>query len=399
MVSAQRNLSYVFEPYKAIKVPYLDTQRPRPRSGHRIACDDANIYCFGGYNPGLPIDTASNTWSPDRPLFRDLWCFNIAERTWKPLRILGDMRDELASCAMCMNGNYLMIYGGTGSPFGSKCSNDVTIWHVPKGECHDAHLKLLTTKGQRPPGQYGQSVLCHKGYFYTIGGTNGFDYNCDIHRLNLKTLTWECVFIGTGQEGEPIGRYRHELAVLNEKLYVIGGGTGAWAFELMEMPVFDLKTKTWSMETPKGDDSFKGPICPMPRKCHSAVQIDTPNGAQVFVVGGTDGNLAFQDIWRLQLPEMQWTIMRKCVLPKPIYFHSATVTSSGCMYIFGGIESDELEGVRTNNLYKIWLSIPKLSEICWEAVVHYNPVLARYGKTRLAEAGIPLRFVQRLQTA
>lgn len=46
----------------------------------------------------------------------------------------------------------------------------------------DARLQILDVTGTRPPGQYGQAILCHDGYFYTVGGTNGFAYNCDIYR-------------------------------------------------------------------------------------------------------------------------------------------------------------------------------------------------------------------------
>lgn len=74
----------------------------------------------------------------------------------------------------------LQIFGGTGEPFGHKCSNDVIVWRANPG---DAKLNILDATGNRPPGLYGQSILCHNGALYTIGGTNGFAYNCDIYRL------------------------------------------------------------------------------------------------------------------------------------------------------------------------------------------------------------------------
>lgn len=74
----------------------------------------------------------------------------------------------------------LQIFGGTGEPFGHKCSNDVIVWRTNPG---DAKLNILEVAGNRPPGLYGQSILCHDGMLYTIGGTNGFAYNCDIYRL------------------------------------------------------------------------------------------------------------------------------------------------------------------------------------------------------------------------
>ncbi|CAH0406378.1 unnamed protein product [Chilo suppressalis] len=387
---------YVFEPFKVTEVKYRGSDWPRPRSGHRIACDDANIYCFGGYNPSLPLSNLqrdNSTWSPARPLFKELWSFSIASRKWKQHKVVENMPEELASNAMCMNGRFLMIFGGTGAPFGNRCSNDVIVWRTCPG---DARLQVLDVTGIRPPGLYGQAILCHDGFFYTIGGTNGFAYNCDIYRLDLRTMIWEQVFVGSGQEGEPIGRYRHEVVRVDNKLYIIGGGTGEWAFELMELPMYDLETKTWNILTPKADDTIKDSPAPLPRKCHSAVQIDTPNGVQVFVAGGSDGQAIFEDIWRLNLPDLQWHLMQKTVLPNPLYFHSSTVTSYGCMYVFGGIEPKEDASSRNNILYKVWLCIPKLSEISWEAMLNFHPNLDQVGRRTLLNIGIPIHFVNRL---
>ncbi|XP_041977708.1 kelch domain-containing protein 10 homolog [Aricia agestis] len=387
---------YIFEPFKVIKVKSRGTSLPRARSGHRIVCDDTNIYCFGGYNPSLPLNRrnmSNPTWTPDRPLFKELWSYCIASRKWKEHKVIENMPDELASNAMCMSGRNLMIFGGTGAPFGNKCSNDLITWRAAAG---DAKFQVLEVTGTRPPGQYGQSIICYDGYFYTIGGTNGFAYSCDIFRLNLQTLEWEPMFVGTGQEGEPLGRYRHEIARLGNKLYILGGGTGDWAFELKEVPMFDLDTKSWTIQATKSDDSLRDNSAPLPRKCHSAVQVNTPNGVQVFVVGGTDGHSVFDDIWRLDIASMQWRLMRKSVLPYPLYFHSSTVTSYGCMYIFGGIESKEFAASRNNILYKMWLCIPKLSEICWEALLASYPSLDQVSQENLINIGIPRHFIHRL---
>ncbi|VVC92686.1 kelch domain-containing protein 10 homolog [Leptidea sinapis] len=387
---------YIFEPFKVNEVKCRGPECPRPRSGHRIACDDTNIYCFGGYNPSLPpsqLQRHNPTWTPARPLFRELWSFNLASKRWKHHKVTENMPEELASIAMCMNGRYLMIFGGTGSPFGLKCSNDVIVWRTSSD---DAKLEVLQVSGTRPLGHYGQSILCHNGCLYTIGGTNGFAYNCDIYKLDLKTMVWEAVYVATGQEAEPPGRYRHEVIRVKNKLYIISGGTGELAFDLIEIPMYDLETNTWSLLTSKPDDTMKDIVTPLPRKCHGAVQIDTDSGVQVFVVGGTDGYAVFEDVWRLNVSDLQWHLMQKTVLPHPLYFHSATVTSSGCMYVFGGIEPKEDATCRNNKLYKVWLCVPKLSEICWEALLDCYPNLDQVSSGSLLDVGIPRHFINRL---
>ncbi|XP_028162153.1 kelch domain-containing protein 10 homolog [Ostrinia furnacalis] len=391
---------YIFEPFKVTVVEYRDRDNrcPRPRSGHRIACDDANIYCFGGYNPSLPLprfERNNATWTPARPLFKELWSFSIARKKWKRHKVIENMPDELASNAMCMYGRYLMIFGGTGAPFGNKCSNDVFLWRAYSGE---KKLQIMEVSGTKPPGLYGQSVFCHDGYFYTIGGTNGFAYNCDIFRLDLRSQTWEQVYVGTGQEGEPPGRYRHEVATVDNKFYIIGGGTGEWAFELMEMPMYDLKSKTWKLLFPRPDYRTDFPLAPSPRKCHSAVQFDTPDGVQVIVAGGSDGQLVFDDVWMLDVNKLQWHLMQKTILPRPLYFHGSSVTSYGCMYMFGGIEPNDDIVDRNNTMYKVWVCIPKLSEICWEAMLSLHPNLHELDRPTLLNLGIPLHLVDRLHS-
>lgn len=109
---SSRRKDYIFEPFKVTEIKCRSAKLPRPRSGHRIACDDANIYCFGGYNPTLPltnIPRVNPTWTPAKPVFKELWSFSIANRKWKQLKVIENMPEELASNAMCLNGRYLMV--------------------------------------------------------------------------------------------------------------------------------------------------------------------------------------------------------------------------------------------------------------------------------------------------
>lgn len=46
-------------------------------------------------------------------------------------------------------------------------------------------MREIETKGQLPLPQYGQALLYHNGYLYTIGGTSGYLYTCDVHRFNF----------------------------------------------------------------------------------------------------------------------------------------------------------------------------------------------------------------------
>lgn len=80
-------------------------------------------------------------------------------------------------------------------------------------------------------------------------------------------------------------------------------------------------------------------MVPAPRRCHGSVQYtDEKSGVtSVVISGGYNGDWVFSDVWRLDLHTLQWTLLRECILPSPVYFHSAALTPEGRMYIFGGI--------------------------------------------------------------
>lgn len=134
---------------------------------------------------------------------------------------------------------------------------------------------------------------------------------------------------------------------------------------------------------------------PSPRRCHGAIQLDTPTGIQVFIIGGYDGENVFDDLWKLELSTLQWTHIENCRLPRPTYFHSTAATPEGKLYVFGGIYiNDDIN--RSNDVFTTWLCIPKLSEISWEALLKYNQGIRNVKREDLFHVGLPKRFIDRL---
>jgi hypothetical protein len=65
------------------------------------------------------------------------------------------------------------------------------------------------------------------------------------------------------------------------------------------------------------------------------------------------------------------------------------------MYSFGGITGGN-NGNRTADVNCAWMCVPKLTEICWEAVLYYNPNLHLLPKEQLLHGGLPLEYVNRI---
>lgn len=221
---------YEFQPLVLRAEKSLSIERPRGRSGHRVVCDSENLYSFGGYNPGIPDDdpemSIDPNWTASKPLFKEIWKFNFVTRRWKRLPTHRDMPNEVASSAVILKERTLIVYGGTGVPFGHTCSNRLHVCDLRNGE-----MRQLPSRGLHPEPHYGQAMVSCGPYLYSVGGTTGFDYTCDIHRYDLRSNTWESVYICSGRNlPEPRGRYRHELAFDGSIIYVLGGGTDSEAF-------------------------------------------------------------------------------------------------------------------------------------------------------------------------
>jgi hypothetical protein len=223
---------YTFKPFVFIKHHVVGPEKPKARSGHRVVCDERNLFSYGGFNPSItsndPDMRNDQNWSISRPLFKEIWKFNFVTKSWKRLPCQKVMPNELASNAIVLKGVILIIHGGTGVPFGDNCNNNVYLYNVNDGE-----MKIVPAEGELPSPQYGQAIICHGPYLYTVGGTTGIEYTCDIHRLNMQTQVWESVYICGGRDQcEPKGRYRHEIAFDGRIIYVLGGGTASEAFNL-----------------------------------------------------------------------------------------------------------------------------------------------------------------------
>jgi hypothetical protein len=277
-------------------------------------------------------------------LYKEILVYNFVRKSWKVLNededdeeggTIHDVPDELASSSMLMYGNSLVIFGGTSYPFGLKCSNTVILVKPDEKPFQIHEMKTFNDEFNQPPGQYGMSIACRDNFLYTLGGTQGFDYTADLFRLNFENHKWELLAISRPElnPDHPIGRYRHEIAIDSQYVYIFGGGTADQVFDLKKLPVYDYVNRKWShIETyPTSYDLY-----PNARKCHSLVQhtlkdINDEEETFVYIVGGNNQSGPLNDVWRLSLKTRQWFCYRRAELLTTLYFHDAAITSDGCM--------------------------------------------------------------------
>ena len=275
-------------------IPSSCSQIPRPRSGHRCGSDDGNIYVFGGYSPHYEDE-----------LFQELWRFNIATKTWHLLPTTGPFPREVASSCVVLDRGNLIVFGGSGVPFGMCNSKKLHICSLRKLQWFDLSERYSDKEESdgedvSPIAGYGQSmVLSSDKELYVFGGTTGLEFNSYLYRYSLLKHTWDYL----KSENPPIPRYRHESVCDGERFYVIGGGMSGRDpedfFQLDKIQSFSFSNKRWNGHVcyPSKTHGF-----PKRRRCHGCVIFNSA----VFICGGYDGVNIFDDIWSLDLATFQW---------------------------------------------------------------------------------------------
>uniref|UniRef100_H3B0E7 Kelch domain-containing protein 10 n=1 Tax=Latimeria chalumnae TaxID=7897 RepID=H3B0E7_LATCH len=363
--------------YPSLRIPYRflrEGHRPPPaRSGHRCVADSSNLYVFGGYNPDY--EESGGHENEDYPLFRELWRYHFAAGTWQQMGTEGYMPRELASMSVVLHGNNLLVFGGTGIPFGESNGNDVHVCNVKY-----KRWSLLNCRGKKPNRIYGQAMAIINGYLYVFGGTTGYVYSTDLHRLDLTTREW--IQLKPNNPPNDVPQESLPLSVAHKGFY----------YEVEENDVihaYNLETNTWEELITKPHSKIGFPAA---RRCHSCVQI---KNVDVFICGGYNGELILGDLWKLNLQTLQWTKL-PAVMPEPAYFHCAAVTPAGCMYVHGGVVNIH-ENKRTGSLFRIWLVVPSLLELCWEKLLRSFPHLAHLPATQLLHLGLTQELIERLK--
>lgn len=84
-------------------------------------------------------------------------------------------KQDLTNLISFFHRDSLLVWGGTGFPFGEKCSNSLHAYHIPTQQWHK-----VVCGGELPTARYGQSMTMKDGAIYIIGGTTGYNYNMKV---------------------------------------------------------------------------------------------------------------------------------------------------------------------------------------------------------------------------
>ncbi|XP_057320871.1 kelch domain-containing protein 10 homolog [Microplitis mediator] len=399
---------YAFKPHVFTEHSPNSIAKPEGRIISRIRCDDKNLYIYNG------IDV---TYSR-RINFRDLWVYNLAGQQWRLMEnehflpgthelIIGTIYES----------NYLVICTIRGP-----CHDDRVIQKCRLHICdlNTESVVVQKTSGQFPDSLYPLNIIRHGKYYYTVGITRNDEGFSDVYKLNTENNVWEIVYICRKDDVyEPDGRSSHTLVYSNNMIYIFGGGGDDPVFEaycLTEISAFDLEKCCWKTIDTHGDENHT-PQYPPDREQFSVTSYTDPDSGEMNVIisGGAgydyecysndygeeeydrSNMVPFNDVWRLNLTSLKWTCLERfgTVLPRHAEDHSMTVSPAGKLFTFGGsIFNKMTEGGLSSTLHSTWLRIPKLTDICWEAVFHYYPNLTSMTDKEITALGIPPKLLK-----
>ncbi|XP_033106528.1 kelch domain-containing protein 10-like [Anneissia japonica] len=382
---------------------YSEEKQPYPRSGHCSVANNGHLVVYGGYHPeyrcSFEEDDEENI-SPEyifNKVFKELWSFNLTTCEWHEVSTSGHPPAETASMSMAISGQTLLLFGGTGFPWGLNSNDKIYMFNLKTQAWN-----VLNSGGERPQGKYGQAMCLHQGCIYVFGGCRQvcpgeFHFNSELHELNLHTNMWthlhENLPTDFSEDALCRGMYRHSIAIHKNKLFVIGNSWHELQYKshfMNKIHAYDLGTRLWEYLSTRPWESIEHSY-PKRRVYHTCCQWKD----SIYMCGGHNSSYIYDDLWKLNLETLQWSKL-SVSMPVPTFFHSAAITPAGCMYLYGGVTSLG-DRVRTSAIFRIWLEVPSLLEIAWNYLHKYFSHLDKLSYMQLYRLGIPPALLDRLK--
>ncbi|XP_057322189.1 kelch domain-containing protein 10 homolog [Microplitis mediator] len=386
---------YTFKPHVFTEHSPNGDAEPEGRFQSTIRCNGKNLYIYGGMDSNDLENYA----------FRKIWVYNLARQQWRLMRTESNLPDNSDfSFGTILESNYLVIYtiryAFDDEPLTSR---DKCRLHIC--DLNTESVLVQGTSGQISYPSYALNLIRHGKYIYTVGIEKDYGHFSDVHKLNLENLVWEVVYICRGLDAnEPVGRINHTLVYGNNMIYIFGGFSsrpGLDTFSFVKISAFDLENCCWKKVDTYGDEDYI-PHYPVATCDFAVTSYTDPDSGEMNVIisgGLVRGHKdALNDVWRLNLTSLKWTCLERfgTVLPCPVNGHSMTISPDGKLFTFGGyiFNNDTEEGICSSTLHSTWLRIPRLEDICWEAVFHYYPNLISMTDKEIIALGIPPQLLK-----
>mmetsp|Transcript_40723 Transcript_40723/g.66626 ORF Transcript_40723/g.66626 Transcript_40723/m.66626 type:complete len:584 (+) Transcript_40723:111-1862(+) len=301
---------------------------PGKRSGHAVVATNGKAYLFGGcgddsecLNDFYAFDFNSHCWikmtdergapsarasfelalgpsegtiilaggTAKDGLHGDIYEYSIFTRQWK--RIVFETGQDLATEFLSSYGQTLRPYGtslvGFGGSSGTSYSNATIKMDLRKNVCEE-----VKTTGSEPSPRYKHQALIVQDLMYIIGGGNyrPRTEHVDVYTLSMQTQEWKVLeTVGA----VPQARVAHSCVYDDfTGSFLVWGGFNEALERMNDFHCLSLSTLSWSPV-----NVATGPSGPPPRAFHAASFHDST----LYIFGGADGEKRFSDVWSYRL--------------------------------------------------------------------------------------------------
>lgn len=223
----------------------------------------------------------------------------------------------------------VLVFGGKSNGYSKN------LWRL---DSNSFKWQKLDYTGDGPAGVYGHSAVLHENKMIVFGGyDNEQGLSSDLHVLDLDTNTWERRSprgVANGEINEdgnlPKPRYGHS-AILHDGRMFMFGGRGSKNLVFSDLWVYSIDANQWREIVTAGG--------PAGRYGFASLVI----GSEFFVFGGFDNTIVHNDIWTIDLNDMdpKWRLIEQKDRHKFLgrYHHSVVSTPDGIV-LFGGRNMD-----------------------------------------------------------
>ncbi|RMD42570.1 hypothetical protein DV735_g2542, partial [Chaetothyriales sp. CBS 134920] len=209
------------------------------------------------------------------------------------------------------------------------------LWIIESGSGNLSCYPIATVS-EAPGPRVGHASLLVGNAFIVFGGDTKMDdsdvLDDTLYLLNTSSRQWSRA---SPPGPRPPGRYGHTLNIVGSKIYIFGGQVEGYFFN--DLVAFDLNAlqnpnNQWEFLMQNDDDNTSTATRPAPRTNHTMISYND----QMYLFGGTNGTIWFNDVWTYDPKSNTWTQL-DCIgyIPAPREGHSAALVND-VMYVFGG---------------------------------------------------------------
>ena len=220
---------------------------------------------------------------------------------------------------------HIIVFGGCG-PNSVKPTNDLIEIRKSPAPSSGLETSVIETIGYAPSKRKGHTATVVGTHMCVFGGED-IDGKCDEHlyMYNIIGHQWTKPFISGPL---PLGRYGHCGAVIGTTWYIFGGCEDGYHLNdilCINLDDDDSQNLKWQFISPANEG-------PVGRKNMTMCAY----GSKLYVFGGTDGEIFFNDVWSYDTETNHWSFETAAgYMPHAREGHAAVVVKDA-MYVIGG---------------------------------------------------------------